>query len=161
MSSRESHYGLKPWEGAPIQVAKGWLGGPRELSRYAAPTKRWESPCCNPSLRLGKPQGGKIGAPGDLKQGPTSRAAQVFGPLNLTTWGNSPPFIKSFMGERAEGPPRSATADHGAAHEQPLFAPEPRTLATITPRGPQFGCWGGGFSPERSIIWRRHSGATI
>ena len=28
MSSRKSHYGLKPWAGAPIQVAMGWLGVP-------------------------------------------------------------------------------------------------------------------------------------
>ena len=50
------------------------------------------------------------------------------------------------MGECLEGPPRSAKADHSAAHRQPLFASGQRPLATITPRGPQFGCWGGLFT---------------
>ena len=75
----------KLWDVALLQVEKGWLEGPFEVSADSVIRQNGEDFQGNPAFRFGVLRGKKLRAADDLKQSFTDGATRGLTPINLPT----------------------------------------------------------------------------
>ena len=139
MSSRISPFDARLWQDALAQKLKGWLEGPFAISRGAILDKDSTELRCSPAFRFGAPQGEKLRAVDDLKQGSTDRAARVLTRINLPTRDHGSSTIKLMIEKSPSSPLGFAKADHSDPYRQLPLRHDQRELAAIALRDPSSG----------------------